>query len=92
LFVHDIFLQSVLVRTGALAQHRCMPAMDDHDEVYARALARAAARAGGTAQLAKRLGVTLSDVEHWLHGQGTPDMDVFMRIVAIALGEETGSS
>jgi DNA-binding phage protein len=67
-----------------------MPAMDDHDDVYARALARAAARAGGTAQLAKRLGVPLGDVEHWLHGQGTPDMDVFMRIVAIALGEETG--
>lgn len=66
-----------------------MPAMDNHEDVYARALARAAARAGGTAQLAKRLGVRRSDVENWLQGQGTPEMDVFMRIVAIALGEET---
>ena len=68
-----------------------MPDMDDQEEVYARALARAAARAGGTAELARRLGVPLSDVEHWLHGQGIPDMDIFMRIVAIALGEDSGS-
>lgn len=67
-----------------------MPDMDDQEEVYARALARAAARVGGTAELARRLGVPLSDVEHWLHGQGVPDMDIFMRIVAIALGEDTG--
>ncbi len=90
--MHDILLQTPLVAPGARAQHPGMPDMDDQEDVYARALARAAARVGGTAQLAKRLGVPLNDVEHWLHGQGVPDMDVFMRIVAIALGEESGSS
>jgi hypothetical protein len=69
-----------------------MPQALDHHDVYARALARAAARCGGHGELAKRLGVPLRDIEDWLLGQGEPDIAMFLRIVAIALDEETPGS
>jgi DNA-binding phage protein len=57
--------------------------------VYARALNAAAARAGGLDELARQLGVPVAQLNGWIDGEGAPDTPTLLRIVAIALDEES---
>jgi hypothetical protein len=61
----------------------------EESRVYARALNAAAARAGGLDQLARQLGVPVARINGWIDGDGAPDTPTLLRIVAIALDEET---
>jgi DNA-binding phage protein len=61
----------------------------EESRVYARALNAAAARAGGLDQLARQLGVPVTRINGWIDGEGAPDTPTLLRIVAIALDEET---
>jgi hypothetical protein len=61
----------------------------EESRVYARALNAAAARVGGLDELARQLGVPAARISGWIDGQGAPDTPMLLRIVAIALDEET---
>jgi hypothetical protein len=61
----------------------------EESHVYVRALNAAAARAGGLDKLARRLGVPVAQLHGWIDGHGEPDTPMLLRIVAIALDEET---
>ena len=51
--------------------------------VYARTLRRAAELVGGEAALAKRLGVTSTQLKHWLNALAKPPGDVFLKAADI---------
>lgn len=53
--------------------------------VYPKALRRAAALVGGPHALAQRLGVPPARLDHWLKGDGTPPLELFLECVDIAL-------
>jgi hypothetical protein len=61
----------------------------EESRVYARALNAAAARAGGVDKLARQLGVPVAQLNGWIDGEGAPDTPTLLRIVAIALDEES---
>ena len=56
--------------------------------VYARTLRRAAEVAGGSEELARRLGVPPAWIEHWLGGVASPPADIFLKAVDIVIDQE----
>ena len=61
----------------------------EESRVYARALNAAAARVGGFDELARQLKVTPAQITEWIDGRSAPNTPMMLRIVALALDEET---
>ena len=55
--------------------------------IYERALARAAARAGGMEALSRRLDVPVARLTQWAPEQAYPDMALLLRLMEIVLEE-----
>lgn len=52
-----------------------------HNSVFTRSFRRAAARLGGSRELAVFLQESVENVEHWLRGTVRPPANAFLRVV-----------
>ena len=57
----------------------------EHQSVYQRLITSAAARVGGTDELAQRLGIATTQMNEWLAGRGAPEMPLVMQMMEIVL-------
>jgi hypothetical protein len=61
----------------------------DPEDTYRAALVRAAVLLGGARALCDRLHVPMSDLTHWLAGDGKPSIGVFLKVIDIIIDEDT---
>jgi hypothetical protein len=57
------------------------------DSVYTQSFQRAAAKLGGTVELAVYLQASVENVEHWLRGTMRPPVSAFLRVVDLIMSE-----
>jgi hypothetical protein len=57
------------------------------EDTYRAALVRAAELLGGAKSLCDRLHVPMSDLTHWLAGNGKPPVGIFLRVIDILIEE-----
>jgi hypothetical protein len=58
------------------------------DSVYTQSFQHAAAKLGGTVELAVCFQVSVENVEHWLRGTMRPPVGAFLRVVDLIMPED----
>ena len=79
-----------LMRQSSAAAQDCPLAPPEHASVHSRTLHRACLILGGINQLAKHLGVSETDLRHWMGGSLKPPEAVFLAAVEVLLLHATG--
>jgi hypothetical protein len=79
-----------LMRDSSAAARECPLAPPQHASVQSRALHRACLIVGGAEELAKRLEVSLPDIERWLRGEEPVPERAFLHAVEVVLLHAAG--